>query len=613
MRRRNLLKSLLIVGAILIGSSLYAQMADSLKRRVGALQVRLEARLLKDTDYLRSVDSIAPLLEGDDSLPRVLSAYRQIAFGSPGYGRWRAYYYTYLALNAYNSNKFGSAIYYSEKNNDERVRAGLFEKGDLAHSDLFALTLYYNNRDYPKVIMKLLALTPVLNRIPAAIDAGQTGPEQAFLALSILETAVYTYAKTGDSAARGKAFGLAETIQQHLRRQTAKYTRFIPQYDYLEHGTAYRNELSLGHSTEAEMLLHAAIHDVESPDFPKNLKADYSVSLYTEAVDFYFNRDQGDSARRYLDILHGHGENAIYAVTDPGFLDISDSRLLAGEKKYAEAYQALRKAWLFRDSAFYAVSSDRDNNLYALAEAENARAELFRSEESKRVVRQSNLLLFFVLSLMILGGLSAFLVYHARQQKRLLDIQGHLASNFHDTVGPMLIYANALVKKESDGHPSQGLNELKSQIAQIMGAVRGISHDLKSNRLGTINSLGNDLSALLEKIREATGIAFTLTVDNGSPVLSHFQMTHLAKIIQELVSNSVKHAACNKITIAMKGLSRTLQIDYTDDGKGLDPAAAGDGIGLGNIRERVTSLQGRLELNNAFPEGYSIALSIPLL
>ena len=214
---------------------------------------------------------------------------------------------------------------------------------------------------------------------------------------------------------------------------------------------------------------------------------------------------------------------------------------------------------------------------------------------------------------MILGGLSAFLVYHARQQKRLLDIQGHLASHFHDTVGPMLIYANALVKKESGHHPSPGLDELKSQIAHIMEAVRGISHDLKSNRLGTINSLGKDLTFLLEKIREATGIAFTLTVDDGSHILSHFQMTHLVKIVHELISNSVKHAACNKITIAMKGLSRNLRIDYTDDGKGIDPAIESTGIGLGNIRERVASLQGRLELNNAFPEGYSVALSIPLL
>ncbi|HEY4334658.1 MAG TPA: ATP-binding protein [Puia sp.] len=612
MRRWNSLKSLLLSLGILTCLFGEAQVADSLKHRLAALEARREARLMKDTDYLRSVDSIAPLLEGDDSLPQLLSSYQQIAFDGPSPGPWRSHYYTYLALNAYNASKFGAAIYYSEKNNEERIKAGLFEKGDLTHSDMFALTLYYNNRDYPKVIMKLLSLTPALARIPAAVTAGKASSEQLFIGLSLLQTGVYTYARTGDTAARLKVFRLAEAIQQNIRQHPEKYTAYLPKYDYLQHSTAYRNELSLGHYEAAQTLLHTAMQDVGSPAFPKHLKADYEVSLYTEAVDFYFDHNQVDSARRYLAILHGQGENAVFAVTDPGFLLINDSRLLAGERKYADAYQALRKAWLLRDTAFYSVSSDRDNNLYALAEAENARAELVRAEESKRAARQSNILLFFILSLIVLGGLSSFLVYHARQQRRLLDLQAHLASNFHDTVGPMLLYANALVKKESDSHPSEGLDQLKSQIGQIMEAVRGISHDLKSSRLGTIGALGRDLDALLEKIRGATGIAFTLTVENGNAILSHFQMTHLSRIVHELITNSVKHASCNQITIAMKGLSRNLQIDYTDDGKGLDPAAVG-GIGLQNINERTASLRGRFELNNNFPNGYKVELSIPLL
>jgi signal transduction histidine kinase len=613
MRRLHLLRSVLFTLGILAGHSPHAQVADSLKHRLATLLKQYRARLMKDTDYLRSVDSIAPLLEGDDSLPQGLSVYRQIAFGNPKLGRQRANYYTWLALNAYNANKFGTAIYYAEKNNEEKVEAGLFEKGELTHSDLFALSLYYNNRDYPKVIMKLLALGPALERMPAAITGGKAGLEQVFLELSILETAVYTYAKTGNTAARLNSFRLAETIQKDLRQLPGKYTRFLPQYNYLEHSTAYRNEQSLGHPDQAQQLLLSAIRDVQDTNFPRNLKADYGVSLYTEAVDFYFLRNQVDSARRYLHLLHGQGENAPYAVTDPGFLLVGDSRLLAGEGQYAEAYQALRKAWLLRDSAFYAVSSDKDNNLYALAEAENARAELFRSEESKRAAQQSNLLLFFILSLLVLGGVTAFLVYRSRQQQHLLNLQLHLAGNFHDTIGPMLLYANALVKKEAEDHPSKGLEEVKSHIGQIMEAVRGISHDLKSSRLGTIDGLGKELTTLLEKIRDATAIGFTLTVDNGDHILSHFQLTHLLKIVQELISNSIKHADCRKISVAIKAPHRNLQLDYSDDGKGMNPAATTTGIGLDNIRERVDSLQGRFQLNNAFPEGYSIALSIPLL
>lgn len=613
MRPSQLLRSYLLTLGILASYSPRAQVADSLKHRLAALLIQYQARLLKDTDYLRRVDSIAPMLEGDDSLPQLLSTYRQIAFGRTRLGRQRANYYTWLAINAYNTKKLGTAIYYAEKNNEEKVNAGLFEKGELAHSDLFALSLYYNNRDYPRVIMKLLTLNPALGRMPVAITAGKEGPEQVFLALSILETAVYTYAKTGDTASRLAAFRLAKTIQENARRQPPKYARFMPQYNYLEHSTAYRNEQCLGRPEQARQLLLAAIRDVEAADFPANLKADYIVSLYTEAVDFYFDRNEVDSARHYLQLLHAHNQNAPYAITDEGFLLVGDSRLLAGEGHHADAYQALRKAWLLRDSAFYAVSSDRENNLYALAEAENARAELFRSEESKRAAQQSNLLLFFILTLLVLGGISAFLVYRSRQQRHLLNLQLHLARNFHDIIGPMLLYANALVKKEVDNHPSKGLEEVKGQIGQIMEAVRGISQDLKSSRLGTVDGLARELSTLLEKIRDAAGIDFILTVQNGDHILSHFQGTNLSKIIHELVSNSIKHANCSKIAIAIKAQHHSLQLSYSDDGKGMDPAAATAGIGLENIRERVTSLQGSFQLNNAFPEGYSIVLSIPLL
>ena len=71
MRCWNTLKSLLLSLGILTHLFGEAQVTDSLKHRLAALEVGRQAGLLKDTDYLRSVDSIAPLLEGDDSLPEL--------------------------------------------------------------------------------------------------------------------------------------------------------------------------------------------------------------------------------------------------------------------------------------------------------------------------------------------------------------------------------------------------------------------------------------------------------------------------------------------------------------------------------------------------------------
>ncbi len=118
--------------------SVRGQSADSLRSRMRVLSAERQNHLLKDTDYLPSMDSLVPFMAQEDSLPQWLSAYRDIAFAGDRPDRHKAYYYTYMALNAANTRKLGSAIYYSEKNNTERVNAGLFEKGGIPHSDMFA-------------------------------------------------------------------------------------------------------------------------------------------------------------------------------------------------------------------------------------------------------------------------------------------------------------------------------------------------------------------------------------------------------------------------------------------------------------------------------------------
>jgi signal transduction histidine kinase len=192
-------------------------------------------------------------------------------------------------------------------------------------------------------------------------------------------------------------------------------------------------------------------------------------------------------------------------------------------------------------------------------------------------------------------------------------VQLNLARNFHDEIGPMVLFANALVKKELDERPSPGLAELKAQTVQIMEAVRGIAHDLKSNQLSTVETFGQEVMALLEKIRQTTGIDFLFRLNQGSRILSHWQYTHLTKMMNELISNSIKHAGCSRITVLIQSMEERFLINYSDDGRGMEPGSFSSGIGLDNIRERVALLKGFMELRNSWPEGYSIEISIPFV
>lgn len=615
MCRFHKLKPILFFLGFFAGNYVCAQRTDTLKLRLSTLQVRYHEHLLKDTDYLNAVDSIAPLLGKEDSLPQLLSLYRQLAFEEPGTGRGRhrAAYYTYLAIHAYNSSRLGSAVYYSEKNNEERTKLGQFEKEGLRHSDFFALTVYANNKDYPRVFSRYAVLRPVLLGLPRSVFAGKTSSEQVFIAVSMLQTVNYAACRSGDTSRAVECIGLVGDILGAVSRFPAKYGDYRLVYDYVSHSMYYEYYRLLRHTDQARDSLEAAIRDVLTPGFRPQLQTAYTENLYSEAVDFFFDSNKTDSARHYLSLLMAGDGKVRYSSLDPVFLPEANSRLLAAEGRYAEAYAELRRVYQMRDSAYYAVSADKDNNLYALAEAENTRLDLLRSEEQKRVAERRSITLFFVLLFLVLGGFAGFLVYRSAQERRLLNLRLQLARNFHDEVGPMLLYASILAKKAREEYPSAQGEDLKSQIGLIMDAVRNIAHDLRSPRLSTIASLGKALSGLLEKVQAATGIDYLLQAGNGTRVLGHGQFTQLQAIVQELISNSIKHANCSRITVRIAASEQRLSLSYSDNGRGIEPSAlAKAGIGIKNIEERVSGLRGNFQLNNSWPNGYSIDITIPL-
>ncbi len=590
-----------------------AQVPVTATGRLSGLLREYHHHTLSDTAYLKAVDSIAPMLGNDDSLPQRLAVYREIAFGDNIKGPWKARYYGYMALYSNNKSQFGSAIYYSEKNNEEKVRLGLFEKGGLAHSDLFAISVYSSNRDYPRVISRYDKLRPDLLGIPAAVAKGTVSPEQVSVALMILNAVEYASDKAKDSVRAGDVLQISERTLAAVR-EAGKYRGVWPESRYFCDFMGFEREKFLDHFNAAGELLQGAIREVTARGFPPILQPSYTEFTYTEAVDFYFDWGKPDSARRYLDIVKALNDSGVqYSTLDPAFLPESNSKLLAGTGHFEEAYHELQKVYRLRDSAFYAVSSDKDNNLYALAAEENTRAELLRTEAERRKAERSTLYLFTLLGLVIAGGFAAFRINRFRQRQKLLNLQLNLARNFHDEIGPMLLFANALVKKEMEAHPTTGLAELKIQTAQIMEAVRGISHDLKSSRLSTVDSFSREITVLLEKIKRTTGIDFALRLNNGQHILSHWQYSHLTRMVNEMIGNSVRHAGCSQITVLIRAMERNLRITYSDNGRGMEPGSFSAGIGIRNIRERTDLLKGSFELQNAWPEGYSIELTIPFV
>lgn len=85
---------------------------------------------------------------------------------------------------------------------------------------------------------------------------------------------------------------------------------------------------------------------------------------------------------------------------------------------------------------------------------------------------------------------------------------------------------------------------------------------------------------------------------------------------KELIHNSVKHARGNRIDIAVRCDDRQLTVEIRDDGNGFDPTTVrpseSGGFGLMHIRERMSYLEGTLEVRSAVGQGTTCVLTLPL-
>ena len=88
---------------------------------------------------------------------------------------------------------------------------------------------------------------------------------------------------------------------------------------------------------------------------------------------------------------------------------------------------------------------------------------------------------------------------------------------------------------------------------------------------------------------------------------------HVYRIAEEALSNSIKHAGANNVTIELRPLSkRKVALTITDNGKGFTESPEHGGMGLQNMRYRAGVIGGALDINTAPGKGTIIRCTVPV-
>jgi signal transduction histidine kinase len=143
-------------------------------------------------------------------------------------------------------------------------------------------------------------------------------------------------------------------------------------------------------------------------------------------------------------------------------------------------------------------------------------------------------------------------------------------------------------------------------MQEAITILREVSNNLNPHIL-TNYGLMDAIEAFIDKFEEneLLSIVFTPIVNEK---ISHNVEVALYRIVIELINNTMKYASANRIYITFKKLKGSkLKMIYADDGVGFDLnkiKKSASGIGLLNIQNRVSTLDGDLEIKTSENKGF---------
>lgn len=203
----------------------------------------------------------------------------------------------------------------------------------------------------------------------------------------------------------------------------------------------------------------------------------------------------------------------------------------------------------------------------------------------------------------------------AREEERR-----RLRRDLHDGLGPMLsaIMLNVgLVRTMYRRDPEATdvlLNQLEEQIELIIGDIRRVVYNLRPPALDELGLAGaiREYVARFGNEGQAynAGLKVTIEASESMPPLSAAVEVAAYRIVQEAVTNVIRHAHAHSCHIRLL-LEDALQIEVNDDGIGIEEADR-IGVGLTSMCERAEELGGTFTIKKASPCGTQITACLPL-
>ena len=194
-----------------------------------------------------------------------------------------------------------------------------------------------------------------------------------------------------------------------------------------------------------------------------------------------------------------------------------------------------------------------------------------------------------------------------------------IAAGLHDNLGQHLIVIKnwaslALNFTDKTAPVREQLDEISTTAVQALNEVREIIYDLRPYQLETIG-LSRTIRSMAEQVAASSGIDFQVECDELENIFSPEDEVTFYRMIQECVSNVVKHSHAERANVRIKRRAGEIEAEISDNGRGfvtdIQPHSdKAGGFGLKGLSERVRMLGGSHQVQSALGKGTMISVRI---
>lgn len=195
--------------------------------------------------------------------------------------------------------------------------------------------------------------------------------------------------------------------------------------------------------------------------------------------------------------------------------------------------------------------------------------------------------------------------------------RARIARELHDEIGSKLNVVNLnvnllKVQTKNSENIDQTIDHINTALSASIARTREISHALippileKFGILSTINNLAT-------QVNRTGAVEVDVNINHEWNIKDSMKELHIYRILQELITNTVKHANATNILISSNQDENHLEITYKDDGKGITNLDDNfSGIGIKNIETRILLLNAEYEIKSTANNGFQFTLNVPI-